>query len=381
MRPFFPLLIAGILLFNSCNYPGKETAIERQSRITKAVEELLSENEIPGLNVSIIFKNGKQENYSAGYANINNEVKLNRMHILFSGSIGKTYAVAVLMQLVDEGKLQLSDLFLNYFPGNEWLMRLPNINDITVEMLLQHTSGLPRYVIGTSIWDTLAVHPDKVWSYEERLSFVFDAEAVHPAGEGWAYSDTGYLLIGMLIEKLTGNNYYDEVQKRLLDPSNLTETYGALRRDLPNIPVGYSRLPEEFRMPEEVVQNGKYVFNPQLEWTGGGFASSTPDLARWAVIYFQGKMFSDSLLKRIITPNKNGVNIDKGLSYGMGSFIYEHKGDIAYGHTGFIPGFNSIFTYFPEYELAIAVQTNCDYSKQKMKAGLAGYVDRILEEL
>jgi D-alanyl-D-alanine carboxypeptidase len=246
-------------------------------------------------------------------------------------------------------------------------------------MLLQHTSGLPRYVIGTTIWDSLQAYPDKVWSYQDRMAFIFDSEPVHPAGKGWEYSDTGYILIGMLIETITGNYYYDEVRNRIIQPMELAETYAADKRELPNLAIGYSSLPETFRMPEKVVLNGKYVFNPQLEWTGGGFASSTPDLASWAKIYYEGDLFADSLLSKIITPNPNGSNIDPGLSYGMGSFIYEHKGEKAYGHTGFVPGFNSVFTYFPEYKIAIAIQVNCDYAAEKMS--LLQYIDRILEEL
>lgn len=130
-------------------------------------------------------------------------------------------------------------------------------------------------------------------------------------------------------------------------------------------------------MPDKVVQDGKYIFNPQMEWTGGGIASTTPDLAKWAQIYYSGKLFSDSLHRIMIAPNENGVNIADNLSYGAGSFIYSTKVGKAYGHTGFMPGFTSIFAYFPDYDMAMALQINCDYSKKNME--LINYLEEIVE--
>jgi len=129
-------------------------------------------------------------------------------------------------------------------------------------------------------------------------------------------------------------------------------------------------------MPQEVVMDGLYVFNPQLEWTGGGMASTTTDLARWARIYYTGKLFSDSLLQKIITPNSQARNLDPIMSYGMGSFIYQTPHGLAYAHTGFVPGFNSIFAYYPALEVAVALQVNCDYASQKIP--LIDYLDALL---
>ena len=104
----------------------------------------------------------------------------------------------------------------------------------------------------------------------------------------------------MLIEKITGRYYYDVVKSHILIPHNLKHTYAAVKRNLEDQPQGYSNLPEFFRIPERVVEDGKYCFNPQMEWTGGGFASTTKDLANWAWTYYNGDLFSDSLASQII---------------------------------------------------------------------------------
>jgi len=345
--------------------------------ILKILDHLVAENNIPGLNLSIIYEDGTQKNYSSGLANLENKEKLNVEHVIFSGSIGKTYAVAIIMQLAEEGKIDLGNKLTGYFPDHEWIHKLPNIEDITIEMLLQHTSGLTRYINHQGVWDTLQNNPDKVWTYFDRLSFIFNDKPVHEAGKGWAYSDTNYLLLGMLIEKIAGSYYYDEVKNRILVPEKLKQTYPSIKREIENLPIGYSKLDSFFRMPEIVVKDGVYAFNPQMEWTGGGMASTTSDLAKWAKIYFEAKLFSKESLNKIITINPNGSNaIGEGLSYGMGSFIYQTKFGKAYGHTGFVPGFVSIFAYYPEQEMAVALQVNCDYATEKMS--LVQYLDTIL---
>ncbi|NOU61071.1 serine hydrolase domain-containing protein [Marinifilum caeruleilacunae] len=349
--------------FSQCTYQHK----------LDSVVELL---DLPGAKFSIIFQDGRQENYASGYADSIRKERMNLQHVMFSGSIGKTYAAAVLFQLVEEGKVDLKEKFFNYCKDECWLSKLPNIGDITVEMLLQHTSGLPRYIENEQVWISMSKNPDKVWSYKDRLSHAFEMDAVHKAGEGWAYSDTNYLLIGMLIEKVTKMDFYEVANARILAPLDFEETYASLRRDIPRLPNGYSGLDDFFHMPKQMVADGKYAFNPQMEWTGGGFASTTSDLAKWAKLYYEALPFSDETLEMIITPNPNGV-LSEYDSYGMGSFIFKTSHGKAYGHSGFVPGFRSIFVYFPDHKIAAAFQTNCDTHKGKMT--LLHCVDEILK--
>ncbi|WP_298237682.1 serine hydrolase domain-containing protein [uncultured Algibacter sp.] len=335
---------------------------QEQHLLAETVTKTLKDNNLTGLCFSIIHSDGTNKDYAFGFTDVEKNLPLLTSHTLFSGSIGKTYAATLLMQLVDSRKVDLKEKLINYFPELDWLNKLANIQDITIEMLLQHTSGLPRYVLKTEVWETLHNNPNKIWSYKDRLSFIFNDEPVHKAGESWAYSDTNYILIGMLIEKITSENYYDLVQSQLLKPNQLSNTYPSLTRSIPNLAVGYSRLPEAFFVPNKTVENEEYFINPQVEWTGGGMASTTSDLAKWAKLYYEGNLFSKSALKKITTPNPNGLNVENKSSYGMGSFIYDSKLGEAYGHSGFMPGFNSIFIYYPNKKIAAALQFNCDYA-------------------
>jgi D-alanyl-D-alanine carboxypeptidase len=333
---------------------------------------------LPGANLSLILSDQTSHNYSSGYANKKKQVKLTPEHVLFSGSIGKTYAVALLMQLLDQELFSLDDKFLDHFPDTPWLNRLPNMEQITIRMLLQHTSGLPEYVMQEATWDSLSTNPDKIWTYYDRMELIFDQTSVHEPGKGWAYSDTNYILLGMLIEKLSQEPYYELLSSRILIPEHLRFTYASIRRDLEGLPQGYSELPEMFRIPGRVVKDGRYIFNPQMEWTGGGLASRTSDLARWARMYYCGTLFSEALRQEIVSPNSQGMDLDTHLSYGMGSFIYRTDFGPAYGHTGFVPGFNSIFAYYPELDVAVAFQTNSDYATRQI--GLIDYLDILVAQ-
>ena len=363
------------MLLTAC-HTGSQSQILKES-IENRMEELVVQNGLPGMNFSMIFPDGRQIDCSAGYADTAKKVLLDEDYVMFSGSIGKTYAVAVLMQLVEEGKIDLDARFISYFPETDWLKGLTNIELITVRNLLEHTSGLPRYIEDQGVWDSLYYNPDKIWSYEDRLSFIMDKAPVHDVGKSWAYSDSNYLLIGMLIERIADAPYYSVVRSRILESQELHQTYPSNTREIKNLPVGYSRLPPFFRMPEIVVENGKYAFNPQMEWTGGGFASTTSDLARWARAYYTAECFSNGSLAQITTINPNGKDIGNSMSYAMGSFVFETDYGKMWGHTGFVPGFVSIFGFLPDQGIALALQVNCDYASGKKS--LEQYLEDILE--
>lgn len=364
-------------IFQFLVYIFLANGIIAQSAIDQKLSELCEISEAPGMNFSIIYPDGVQKNYSTGYADIEKGEMMTPTHCMFSGSIGKTYAIAALAQLVDEGYVDLNKRFIEYFPDVEWLQQLPNINDFTVLQLMQHRSGIPRYAFKEEVWKTAINDPDKVWSFEDRLSLIFADTAVHPAGEGFAYSDTGYLLLAMLIEKITGKYYYTALQERVIDPMELKETYAADKRTFPNSANTYSKE-ELFQMPGAVFVDGVCKFNPQMENAGGGFVNTASDLAKWAKLYYEGAPFSDSMRTLIQTISPDGANVYEGWNCGAGIFILESKYGPAYGHTGLMVGTRSVMLYFPDYDISAALQMNIDV--QGGDLGLLGSVELLMDE-
>jgi D-alanyl-D-alanine carboxypeptidase len=287
---------------------------------------------------------------------------------LLQGSVGKTYAAALAMQLIEEDQLKVDDLVSNYLGHYDWFTRLPNAPDITVRMIMNHTSGIMRYEFKESFKQDLTRNPDKVWKPEELLSYVLDEQPAFKAGADWEYSDTNYILLGMIIESLTGKPYYTVLRERILDPLQLNHTQPSDKRKLEGLAQGYAGQQNEFGGKEKVLDDqGVFVINPQFEWTGGGIYSTTADLARWGKLLYEGKAFKASLL----LPMLDGVpaKLGREAKYGLGVIIRPTPLGLSYGHSGFFPGYLTDLVYFPEHKLSVAVQTNTS-DVRNLKIGL-----------
>ncbi len=369
------------LLILSCfisSCVAQQSPNTRYADVQKTVDDLVFKNSIPGLNVSFI-KDNQVYNYSAGYTDVQEKKRLTVSDRLLSGSIGKTYLVPLVFKLIDKGLISLDDRLIDHLSPFDWLSRIPNIEDISIRHLLSHTSGLPRWVMSQDVWTQAANQPNKVWTYEDRMSYIFDLDPVHVAGESWAYSDTNYLFLGMLVEELYGEAYYRILQHEVLLPNGLHNTVPSDKRLIDKLANGYSDLPESFQIPKKVISSAGYAFNPQLEWTGGGLASTTEDLVKWCHEYYTGTMINEELTRLMTTIEPTGKECFGVHSYGMGSFVYQTSDGEAYGHSGFMPGYNSIMVYYPNSKTSIAVQANCDYAAKKMS--LVEYTESILRAI
>jgi D-alanyl-D-alanine carboxypeptidase len=284
------------------------------------------------------------------------------------GSVGKTYVAAVAMQLVHEGLLDLDAPISEYLGNEPWFPRLPNHSDVTVRHLMTHTSGIIRYEFDDRFISDLLAAPEKVWQPEELLAYLFDTEPPFVPGEGWDYSDTNYIILGMIIELVTGNTYYDEMRRRLLEPLQLNNTVPTNTRRVPGLVQGYAGVDNLFRVPDAVIVNGVFAINPQFEWTGGGIASTTEDLARWAKALYEGKAFDNSMLPIMLegVPARLGPETE----YGLGVIIRPTPLGVSWGHSGFFPGYLTEMAYFPDHKIAVAVQVNSsDFQNMRIPVG------------
>lgn len=373
MRKILLFIGLSILAF-SCSVEQNESNIE--SELKSELQKIRKEVGIPGINLAIQMPDGKMIFVSDGYSDKEKQTLMKPEDKMFSGSTGKTFCAALILQLFDEGKLSIDDPISKYFGQEEWFDKLPNANEVTIRMLLNHTSGIPRYVFDDSIWKTMKDDPEKTWTGVERLAFIFDAEPVHAAGKGWGYSDTNYIILGMLIEKLTGNEYYNELTKRILEPMKLDNTLPGNSMGIQGLIPGYSVYSEQLFVPEKVLlDDGKFVFNPQIEFTGGGIACTASDLAKWGKLYYNGKIFSEESLKMMTTPCNQETTLADNAKYGFAAFVWNGNNQISYGHTGFFPGYVTIIEYIPELDISIGMQWNTD--KKDPEKSLHQYLNDI----
>ncbi|MGD9589107.1 MAG: serine hydrolase domain-containing protein [Pyrinomonadaceae bacterium] len=320
------------------------------------LDEWHKAGKFPGATLGVVLPNGESFGLAVGYSDRDAKTPMKPNDRMLAGSTGKTFAAAVALQLVKEGKIGLDDKIERYFGKEPWFSRLPNAKDITVRMLMNHTSGLVRYEFKEEFTTFLTANPMKVWTPEERLAYLFDAKAPFEAGKGWDYSDTNYIVLGMIIERVTGKAFYDEARSRLIKKHKLNDTIAQEGPEMKGVVQGYAGPQNPFGGKDAMIENGKFVVNPQLEWTGGGWASTGQDLARWAKLYFEGKAFDGSLLPQMLdgVPARLGPNV----KYGLCVIIRPTTAGITYGHSGFFPGYMTDMMYFPDHKIAVAVQVN-----------------------
>lgn len=347
---------------------AQQDAVLLRNALQSRLETLHAESGAPGVNAGIVLADGTAFGLAAGLADTVLGLPMEPTSRLMQGSVGKTYVAAVAMQLMHEGVLDLEARLSTYIGNEPWYTRIPNHETVTVRQLLTHTSGIVRYEFDPRFISDLVAAPEKVWQPEDRLAYLFDSEAPFAPGEGWEYSDTDYILIGMIIEALTGNTYYDELRRRILGPLQLVHTVPSDTRRVPGLVQGYAGVDNLFRVPDEVIVDGEFVINPQFEWTGGGLASTASDLAMWAKALYEGKAFDEAMLPIMLdaVPARLGPNTQ----YGLGVIIRPTPLGPSWGHSGFFPGYLSEMAYLPDHEIALAVQVNSsDFQNMKVPVG------------
>ncbi|MGD2154116.1 MAG: serine hydrolase domain-containing protein [Gemmatimonadales bacterium] len=346
--------------------PGQAT--ELREALQAKLAELQAASGAPGVTAGIVLADGESFGLAAGMADTVTGIPMTAEARLMQGSVGKTYVSAVAMQLVGEGRLDLDAKVSAYLGDEAWFERLPNAPDITVRQLMNHTSGIIRYEFDDRFIADLLAQPDKVWDPVGQLAYLFDTEAPFAAGEGWDYSDTNYIVLGLIIERLTGADYYDELRCRTLVPLGLRNTVPSDSRRVPGLVQGYAGAENMFGLPDAVIENGEFAVNPGFEWTGGGIASTSEDLARWAKALYEGRAFDPALLPVMLdgVPARLGPNVE----YGLGVIIRQTPLGVSWGHSGFFPGYLTEMAYFPDHGIAVAVQYNSsDLPNLRMSPG------------
>mgnify|MGYP006267295959 FL=1 len=286
---------------------------------------------------------------------------------MLGGSTGKSFAAAVVLALAQEGRLDLDAPLARWLGDRPWFDRLPNADALTLRHLLRHRSGLRDHIHDPAFAATMQARiedegPSAAMAPEAVVRFVLDTAPLFPAGAGYHYSDTNYILAGLAVEAVTDSAYYDVLRVRLLDPLGLTHTAPADRPDLPGLAAGYLEGEALFGLPPKVTRDSALVYNPATEWTGGGLVTNPQDLARWAKALYEGAalpgQYLDELLDAVPKDSTQQARLGPGVRYGLGTTIYPAPLGVAYGHEGWTPGYRSLFAYYPEHELAVAMQVN-----------------------
>ena len=367
-------LAVGLLAWSGCaaeppaavSVPETETMQpleEIVERFQARLEELHAELDFVGATAAFVLANGELGAAATGMADAERQIPMTLDHRMPAASIGKTIAAATAISMAAEGLLGLDDLASEWLGDEPWFDRLPNHETITLRHLLSHSSGLTDHVFSDEYRrasranrEGQAANPDAYFAPRELVAFVLDKPPLFPAGQGYAYTDTGYIVAGLILETASAADYYAEAQRRVLDPLGLTRTQAQLGRTFEDLAAGYMGEENVFRMPHKVADQGTMIFNPLTEWTGGGYVSSSRDLARWAKALYEGKLLDSPYLDELLESGYRGEDAEN--IYGLGVFIVDNELGRIIGHGGWFPGWRSSMYYHPETGIAVALQVN-----------------------
>lgn len=336
--------------------------LELKASLQASLDSIVEEQKFPGATAAIVLADGQLISLASGYADKEEKIAMPLGAQMLLGSVGKIFVSAVTLQLVDEGKIELEDKVSQYFQGVDWFKEIPNAESLTIQSLLNHTSGLPRYVFAPKFIEAIEKDPMRTWTPAECLAIISAEAPKHPVGQGWGYSDTNYILLGIIIEKVTRSTYYAQLEERIISTFHLRSTYPSTQRELPGITQGYIGENNFFKLPKKVVTDGLYAMNPQFEWTGGGLVTNVEDLAYYIKWLHTGKILSPSSYEQLLSP----VNFRSGQAaetgYGLGTFVWSNPSGKSFGHAGVMPGYFTHVEFAKKGEYAVAIQVNTDQS-------------------
>ncbi|HEY5758930.1 MAG TPA: serine hydrolase domain-containing protein, partial [Steroidobacter sp.] len=328
------------------------------ARFQSAVDAERARYSVPGITAAFVLPDGRMAKVSSGFADVERKIPMTPDSRMLSGSTGKTLTAAVAMKLSQQNVWSLDDKVSKYLGTRPWFQRLPNADALTIRMLLQHRGGLENYYNNPRFFEwyqaKVAEDPAYVPGFDTLIEFVCDRPPLFPAGQGFNYTDVGYLLVGLALESATGRAYYDLARELYLDPLGLTLTASSNGRSIPGLAQGYANGRNALLLgPTMIDAAGKLTYDPSIEFTAGGFVSNSGDLARWVFALYGGRALdATGLAEMVAVP----AGVTSPRFYGLGSGVFPAAEGLppAYGHDGYIPGYRSSMRYYPAPKVAIA---------------------------
>ncbi|WP_437063387.1 serine hydrolase domain-containing protein [Streptomyces sp. enrichment culture] len=330
------VLGGGLAVSGSLAYGSPDGAGHRDT-VSEGAKDLVREDGFPAALAAVEGRDGHVRDYTAGSGDLETGASVPVNGQVRAGSNTKSFTAAVVLQLVGEGKVKLDEPIETYLPG---LVRGDGIdgNRITVRDLLQHTSGLPDYVqaLGTNPFDIR----DTYYNPRDVLDLALSQKAAFEPGAQWQYSNTNYVLAGLLVEKVTGRPFGEEITHRIIEPLGLKDTYwpGTGERGIRGEhPKGYAAATPGAPL-EDITR-----LDPSQAWAAGQLVTTPRDLNRFFSALLDGDVLGAAELKEMTTtvPVTEGAPAP-GTGYGLGLFSTPLScGGELWGHGGSIHGYET----------------------------------------
>ena len=313
------------------------------ARLDEAIERTRQETGVPGVTVGLWFPGQGSYIRSTGVANTATGAPMKPDLNMRIGSETKTFTATAVLELVDDGLVGLDDPISAYLDG------VPDGDHITIRQLAEMRSGLFTYSADPDFVQALLSDPTRPFTPQELLGYAFRHPNVFAPGTQFQYSNTNYILLGLLVEKLGRMPLADFIHQRVTGPSDLHHTLFPQGAEFPKPHAhGYTNQ----TLTGEIADTTHW--NPSWGWAAGAMISDLHDLHRWAKDVATGTLLSPATQaereKFITVPGFDGDG------YGLG--LFNTHGWI--GHNGSLPGYESVTMYLPEQHATMVVLLNTD---------------------
>jgi len=340
MKKICLILVISSVFFSNCT---NDIDTLDQSTLADFADSLFQTNVdssyIAGSSVIVFRKGQKILDKSYGYASMELSVPMPDEASFEIGSVTKQFTAAAILKLVELGKLSLEDDFTDYLDYDT------KGKFITINNLLNHTSGIPSY---TEIpeFGNISVHQ---YDRDTLVRIVEQEEFLFEPGEALIYNNSAYFFLGLIIEKITGNSYSEYLQEQFFEPLGMINTYYCSTSEvISNKANGYNYAKSGLKQ--------KGYIDHTWPYSAGSLCSTAEDLLVWMRALHEGKILSEHLYRLLTTPGQ--LNDGTDIRYARGLVNYTNFGNKQIGHGGGIPGFLSETRYFPDDDLYIICLVN-----------------------
>ena len=334
---------------------GLTASPETRLALQKRLDQLRERYGVPGISVTILFPDGSSWVGVSGVADVARQVPVTTTTSFAIASVSKTFTAALVLALAQDGIVDLDTPVRTYLPELKVNAR------ITVRELLDHTSGLRDYFFHPAIDRKLLADPSRVWDTADALKHV--GKAYFKPGTGWHYSNTNYLVLGMLAERVGGAPLGDQVRARFLEPLGLRHTWYQPTEEASSEGAHGYRFASGAKDAPPIDLSDGSRFMPftsvvTAAASAGGFASNSTDIARWARALYAGAVLSEDSIEAMLGDITRTEPYKPRVPYGLGVQRLDLDGSPSLGHSGRLLGFRSAVRWLPNEDLAIAVLTN-----------------------
>lgn len=341
------LIITLLFFFKEGNSQTFDTAYAR--KLQTAINTLKANNNVVGMSAAVYVPGQGTWTGTAGITEPGVNITPDMVYSI--GSITKNFVSATILQLVDQDSLTLND------PIYYWLPKYNNIDStITIKRLLNHTSGIYNFTDNSAYLSAINANFNRIWEPEESLQYVL--APYFTQGAGWHYSNTNYLLLAMIIKKITGHSFGREIHSRFFTPLNMTGSFIEIEDTL-TAPWVHNWVDLN---GDGILDDASFISQNSFASStigAGGVISRPENLLKWfRNLYKPGVILSQSSITSMTTFTNASISGANG--YGLGTMRYNVGGKICWGHAGNSFGHSSVAMCYPQDTVCIAIMMNID---------------------